>query len=111
MIIRIKKLTFDAIVGILPHEREMAQGVCVNAKITYDFTKTKFIDYAHVCQLIEEDMKKKRYLLLEEALKGVYETILDAYPFLQSMRLKIFKPTILPNAIVGLCHTFFNHKN
>ena len=50
MIIRIKKLTFDAIVGILPHEREMAQGVCVDAKITYDFTKTQFIDDAHVCQ-------------------------------------------------------------
>ncbi len=106
MRIHIKKLSFDAIVGILPHERQHPQLICLSAKIDYDFTNNQFIDYAHVCQIIEEDMKAKQYFLLEDALGGVHQTVFTAYPFIVSFHLKIFKPTILSNATVGLSHTF-----
>jgi dihydroneopterin aldolase len=111
MVIHIENLSFDTIVGILPFERETPQSVILHVKIKYDFNGKDFIDYAHVCQCIQDDMNSKHYLLLEDALDGIYKTLLISYPYMKSIRIKIFKPTILQNAIVGVSHTFKIDKN
>jgi dihydroneopterin aldolase len=111
MVVHIDHLSFDAIVGILPFEREIPQKIVLHVKIKYDFNGKDFIDYAHVCTLIENDMKEKQYALLEEALEGIYTKLFATYPYMRSIRLKIFKPTIIPNAIVGVSRTFKTDKN
>ena len=111
MTIRIKNLTFEAIVGILPFERETPQSVCIDVKIHYDFNGNNMVDYAHLCHIIKENMMTKHYFLLEEALDGLYQLILFYYPHVTSVKLKIFKPTVLKDAIVGVSHTFVPNKN
>lgn len=111
MKIHIENLTFETIVGILEEERQTPQRVCLHVSIAYDFDGTRFIDYAHVCQLITEQMQTQKYHLLEEALEGIYCKILSHYPYMTKISLKILKPTILENALVGVSHTFKVAKN
>ncbi|MBP9491657.1 MAG: dihydroneopterin aldolase [Sulfurospirillum sp.] len=111
MKIHIKDLTFETIVGLLETERVTPQKVSLHVKITYDFDGTHFIDYAQVCALITKEMQIQRYFLLEEALEGIYSKILSNYPYIRKISLKIFKPTILSNALVGVSHTFKVDKN
>ena len=111
MKIHIEDLTFQTIVGILETERETPQQVSLHVKINYHVDGTHFIDYAHVCRLITEDMQAQKYFLLEEALEGIYSKILLHYPYMRKLSLKILKPTILENALVGVSRTFKVDKN
>lgn len=111
MTIHIKDLRFETIIGILESERLCPQTVCLHIKITYEYNETSFIDYANVCSLIETQMKTAKYLLLEEAIEEIYAKVLHFYPFLSKFSIKIMKPTILPNAHVGVSRTFKTVKN
>ena len=111
MKIHIKDLRFEAILGILEHERIHAQLVCLHVKIAYSYDGHTFIDYAKVCELITQDMQEQKYGLVEVALEGIYRKIVEAYPNISKISLKIFKPTILENAIVGVSRTFHLPQN
>jgi len=97
----IENLEFEAIIGILPQEREKAQNVAVSAQIEYE-NKNEFIDYAQVCTLIENLMKEKKFLLIEDALEAIEHKLFSEYPQMKSLKLKIQKPEILKNALVGV---------
>ena len=99
--ILIENLEFEAIIGILPEEREKTQKVMVNAEIEYE-NKNEFIDYAQVCDLIENLTKEKKFLLIEDALSDIETELLKKYPQIKSLKLKIQKPEILSNALVGV---------
>ncbi len=97
----IENLKFNAIIGILPIEREKAQKVIVNAEIEYE-GKENFIDYAEVCDIIENLMKEKNFLLIEDALEAIEYVLSEKYPQMKSLKLKIQKTEILKNALVGV---------
>jgi dihydroneopterin aldolase len=99
--ISIENLEFEAIIGILPEEREKAQKVLVNLEIEYE-NKNEFIDYAEVCVLIENLIINKKFLLIEDALAAVEYELLSKYPQMKSLKLKIQKPEILRNALAGV---------
>jgi len=111
MKIHIKDLRFEAILGILEHERIHPQPVCLHVKIVYPFNGNSFIDYANVCELITQNMQEQKYGLLEVALEGIYRKIAGEYPNISKISLKIFKPTILKNATVGVSRTFHLPQN
>lgn len=111
MTIHIKDLTFETIVGILETERKTAQKVSLHVKIVYNFDGERFIDYANICAMIQTNMQAQKYFLLEEALEGISQKLLSSYPYIRKITLKIFKPTILPNALVGVSRTFKTKKN
>lgn len=111
MTIHIEDLRFEAIIGILESERLCPQIVSLHVTITYDYNERSFIDYANVCSLIETHMQTAKYFLLEEAIEGIYAKVLHFYPFLTKITIKITKPTILPNALVGVSHTFKTSEN
>ncbi len=97
----IENLEFEAVVGILPFEREKAQKVSVNVQIEYE-DKKRFINYAKVCEIIENLMIKEQFLLLEDAIDEIEKELLKAYPNMKSLKLQIKKPQILKNALVGV---------
>ena len=97
----IENLEFEAIIGILSHERKETQKVLVNAEIEYE-GKENFIDYAKVCEIIENLMKEKKFLLIEDALEAIECILSEKYPQIKSLKLKIQKPEILKNALVGV---------
>jgi dihydroneopterin aldolase len=99
--ILIENLEFEAIIGILPEERKKPQKVMVNVEIEYE-KKQEFINYAEVCSLIENLMIEHRFLLIEDALDLIEKELLTKYPQMKSLKLKIQKPEILRNALVGV---------
>ncbi len=102
MRIVIKKLTFEAIIGILEAERHTPQKISVSLSLEYDYDGKYFIDYAKVCAFIENNMITSQYGLLEDALESLSQNLKQTYPSIEKMKLKILKPDILPNATVGL---------
>ena len=64
MKVSIENLTFNCIIGILPFEREKEQRVIINCSFKYEFIKNEFIDYSKVANLIENRMRKKKFLLI-----------------------------------------------
>ena len=111
MKISIKNLYFKAILGILAFERTSAQTILVDATLWYAYDQRLFIDYADVCALIEKHMQSKHFGLIEDALKDLSYMLLEKYPQATKIKLKISKPDILPNAIVGVTHTQKCSKN
>lgn len=104
MTIHIEALTFDVIIGLLDSERDKPQPVIVDLEANYDYSNDAFIDYANIVILIQNELKQKRYLLLENALIGLKDILFTAYPQLKTLSLKISKPDILPECNVALSH-------
>ena len=106
MTIHIEDLTFDVIIGLLDFERDRPQRVIINLQASYDYNNDQFIDYADMVLLIQNELKEKRYQLLENALLGLKEVLTTTYPGLQTLSLKVSKPDILPQCTVSLSKTW-----
>ena len=68
MKIKIEKLTFKCIIGILPFERKKKQKVIIGISFNYIFKKNEFIDYSKIVNFVETTMKERKFLLIEDAL-------------------------------------------
>lgn len=106
MTIHIEALTFDVIIGLLDFERDRPQRVIIDLEASYEYKDDVFIDYAELVTEIKEELKVKRYKLLENALLGLKELLYTNYPQLQTLSLKISKPDILPECSVSLSKTW-----
>lgn len=111
MQIRIQNLTFETIVGILEEERHTPQTVRLHVKINYDYNGDNFIDYAKVSTFLECEMKQMCYFLVEDALIDLCQKLQNLYPQMRKIKLQIFKPDIVPNAMVGVSHTTYYDQN
>jgi len=106
MTIHIEDLTFDVIIGLLDFERDRPQRVIINLEASYEYRDNQFLDYADMVQLIQNELKEKRYELLEDALEGLKAVLYTKYPQLQTLFLKVSKPDILPQCSVSLSKTW-----
>ena len=106
MTIHIEALTFDVIIGLLDFERDRPQRVIIDLEASYEYNDGEFIDYADMALLIQNELKEKRYELLEDALLGLKEVLYSSYPQIQSLFLKLSKPDILPQCTVSLSKTW-----
>ncbi len=104
MTIHIEALEFDVIIGLLDFERDRPQRVIIDLEASYDYRDEYFINYADMVFLIQKELKEKRYKLLEEALLGIKALLCEIYPHIQTLRLKISKPDIVPQCSVALSH-------
>jgi len=102
MRIEIEQLEFDVTIGILDFERNSKQKVIVETKINYNYTNNNFIDYIDIIGIIENLLKREKYYLLEDAILDIGENILSKYPKIVSLYLKISKPDIVKNGVVGI---------
>lgn len=101
MKIQIEHLRFQCIIGILDFERQKEQDVIINTTIKYDFDK-EFINYADVVDLIKKTMIKKKFLLIEDALQTLEQKLKKNFPAIKKLKLKITKPSILPDCAVSV---------
>lgn len=106
MTIHIDTLEFDVIIGLLDFERDRPQRVIIDLEASYDYSNENFVNYADVVSLIQQELKEKRYELLEEALLGLKNRINTSYPQLKTLQLKIAKPDILKECSVALSHSW-----
>ena len=100
--IYIEDLQVDAVIGILEKERSDPQRLIVNVVIEYIRESDYFINYAHVAELIEERLQMRKYGLLEDAIKDIMLHLKEDYLPIKSIKMKISKPDILENCIVGV---------
>ena len=96
----IEELRFECIIGILEEERTTPQEVVVDVKIEYH-DKDDFIDYAKVAKTIKKSMKKRKFLLIEDALEYLQKKLKKKFPSIETLRIKIAKPSILPDCRVA----------
>lgn len=101
MKIHIEDLSFTCIIGILEHERKNAQEVIINLEIEYDFVDA-FINYAEVTDFIKTTVKNNKFLLLEDALRDLSLGLKNNFPKINTLFLKITKPSILPDCRVSV---------
>lgn len=101
--VNINQLTFDCIIGILDFERTTAQTVVVDLSFEYFFKEdgSNFVDYAKVASYIEATMKEQQFRLIEDAIIYLRQNLKEQFQIV-NLKLKIAKPTILPNAIVSV---------
>ena len=106
MTIHIESLEIDAIIGLLDFEREHEQRVLVDLEAHYSYSNQSFIDYAELVEMIELRIRKERFSLLEEALLDLKTEIVEFYPAISRLKLKIGKPDILKNCRVSLSQSW-----
>ncbi len=101
MKIKIKNLTFKCIIGILPFERKKKQKVNINLSFNYKYKykENSFIDYSEVVNTVESIMKKRKFLLIEEAIIYLNKQLKTKYD-IKNLIISISKPDILDNCIV-----------
>ncbi len=104
MKIHIEDLTFTCIIGILDFERKNTQKVIINVEIEYDFDDD-FINYAEVANLIKKTLINQKFLLIEDALKDLTLQLKNKFSKINTLYLKITKPSILPDCIVSVSNT------
>ncbi len=100
--IYIDDLRLDAIIGILEEERTISQRLIVDVVIEYVRESDYFINYAHVVELIKERLEIKRYGLLEDAIQDIMMHLKEDYLPIKSIKMKISKPDIIKNCVVGV---------
>jgi len=106
MTIHIDALTFEVIIGLLDFERDRPQTVIVDLTVDYAYSEDAFIDYGDMVILLQNDLKTKRYTLLEDALLGLKDMLYAAYPQIHMLSIKISKPDIIAECSVALSETW-----
>ncbi len=102
MTIHIESFYINTIIGLLDFERVTPQRVSVDLEVEYSYIDGQYIDYVKLTELIEDELTKREYRLLEEALEGLEILITTTYPIIDRLKIKILKPDILEKCIVGM---------
>ena len=97
----IEDLTFKAILGVLEEERSEEQLIVVNLKIEYE-DKKNYIDYAKVCDIVQDTIQNGKFLLVEDAIDEIEKQLKKEFAQMRMLYLSVKKPEILKNALVGV---------
>ncbi|APW64675.1 dihydroneopterin aldolase [Poseidonibacter parvus] len=101
MKVEINDLSFKCIIGILDFERVKKQKVIVNLSFEYEFKEDFFIDYSEISAFVEKQMKKRKFLLIEDAIIFLEAKLYKLYK-INNLIISISKPNILKNCIVSV---------
>ncbi len=100
--VHIHNLVFETILGILEFERLKPQKISVNLDLFYTQLPNKaYLDYMEIQEIIQNTMREKQYLLIEDALKDLSHVLKTRYSEISELYLKISKLEISPNSQVG----------
>ena len=105
MTIHIEDLKFQCIIGILDFERTTPQDVTLNIIIDYEY-KDEFINYAVVVNFLKSTMIQKKFLLIEDALSELSKILKKEFSKINTLNLKITKPSILPDCKVSVSNIY-----
>jgi len=98
--IEIKELAFEAIIGVLDFERKTPQRVEIECEIDYGYKSGDFLDYAEVAELLQRTVQEGKFHLIEEAIEVLFQKMRENFSQIETVKIKISKPDILPNCRV-----------
>lgn len=97
--ILIKDLELFAYHGVLKEEKKLGQKFLLSLELALDLGSAgttddlnKTVNYAELCNNVEEYFSKKKYDLIETAAEKTAEYILINYPMIKSVKLTLKKP-------------------
>jgi len=100
----IHQLQASCILGVTEEERKNPQTVLIDLKLSADFSKAAqtdqiqdAIDYDQVCKKVTKFVMQSNFHLLEALGEGIANLVFKEF-FIEELKLKIFKPKIIPNA-------------
>ncbi|WQT69678.1 FolB domain-containing protein [Helicobacter pylori] len=100
--VHIHNLVFETILGILEFERLKPQKISVDVDLFYTELPNKaYLDYMEIQEIVQNTMREKQYLLIEDALKDLSHVLKTRYKEISELYLKISKLEISPNSQVG----------
>ncbi len=102
MRIEIHSLQIDAVIGILPKERETPQRIVADLWAEYRYEAGAYLDYAAMAETIRYHLVREKFGLLEEALLSLKERIFEEYPLVEKLELRLEKPDILERCRVAV---------
>jgi 7,8-dihydroneopterin aldolase/epimerase/oxygenase len=101
----VKGLRIDAVVGILPHEREAPQPLSVDVEVDYDFAPAAAsegiadaVDYAKLASELSALIQARKFLLIETLAEEAARWVLEQHPSVRAVRLEVRKPEAVPAA-------------
>jgi len=109
MTIHIEDLKFQAILGILDFERTTPQNIIINLSLSYHYQE-EFINYAEIAKILKYKMINNKYLLIEDALGKISQELKKEFSNINTLKLKITKPSILPDCKVSV-EEFYNFNS
>jgi len=101
MIIRIKNLRLQTILGVHDRERERPRDVVINAHIEFDGQPSQSdriedtLDYESLTQRMTQFVEGSRFFLLEKLSEGLLQLIIED-PRVLKARVEVDKPHALP---------------
>lgn len=102
----LEDLCLEAIIGVLPREREQTQRLQVEARIGYERDGKGFLDYAQVRESIITHLQQARYELLEQACDGLAAWLYASFPPITTLTLTLKKPDVFVDCCVGVCRSY-----
>ncbi|MGL2484506.1 FolB domain-containing protein [Helicobacter pylori] len=100
--VHVYNFVFETILGILEFERLNPQKISVDLDLFYTQLPNKaYLDYMEIQEIIQNTMREKQYLLIEDALKDLSQILKTRYSEISELYLKISKLEISPNSQVG----------
>ncbi|GAA7918609.1 dihydroneopterin aldolase [Helicobacter pylori] len=100
--VHVHNFVFETILGIFEFERLKPQKISVDLDLFYTELPNKaYLDYMEIQEIIQNTMREKQYLLIEDALKDLSQILKTRYEEISELFLKISKLEISPNSQVG----------
>jgi len=103
--IKINNAKFYAYHGVLDYEKKYGNEFEVDIEMKCDLSSlgssddiSKTVDYLSVYKLIEKIFSEKKYNLIETVNQNIGKAVLDNFPAVNSVKVKIRKP----NAPLGI---------
>lgn len=100
----INQLQASCILGVTDEERKNPQTVLIDLKLSADFSKAAqtdqiedAIDYDQVCKVVTRFVAQSNFYLLEALAEAIANLLFKEF-LIEEVKLKIFKPKIIPNA-------------
>ncbi len=103
--IRINNARFYAFHGVLDYEKEMGNEFEIDIEMNCDLDKLKdtddlknTVDYLSIYKLVEKIFNEKKYNLIETVNQNICRSILESFPLVNSVEVRVRKP----NAPLGI---------
>jgi dihydroneopterin aldolase len=103
--IHIEGLEVFALIGVYDWERKHQQRLIVDVELSADLSMAaqtdnveKTLNYAEIAQGISDFAAKSQFKLIEALASHMVDWLLQSFPMLKAVRLKLSKPDILANA-------------
>ena len=97
----IESLEIKCIIGILNSERATPQNILVDISLKYRYKK-EFINYINIKEIILENLRKKKYGILEDALEDISEKLKSKYKNICRIKMAIKKLEICEDCRIGV---------